>query len=230
LILEGYGLTESSAGSCVNRLDNYRFGTIGMPLPGTEFRIGADGEVLIKGPGVMAGYHEMAEASQEALGADGWLHTGDIGEIDTDGFVRITDRKKDLFKTSGGKYVAPAHVETMFKGLCPLVSQVLVHGSDRNFCSAVLTLDPDAVSDWADRHDMAGAPYERVVTSDPMRSDLQGYVDQLNAKLNRWEQVKKFIVLEHDLSVESGEVTPSMKMKRRVVEDNYREELDALYH
>ena len=229
LILEGYGLTESSAGSCVNRLDNYRFGTIGMPLPGTEFRIGADGEVLIKGPGVMAGYHEMAEASQEALGADGWLHTGDIGEIDTDGFVRITDRKKDLFKTSGGKYVAPAHVETMFKGLCPLVSQVLVHGSDRNFCSAVLTLDPDAVSDWADRHDMAGAPYREVVTSDRMRNDLQGYVDQLNAKLNRWEQVKKFIVLEHDLSVESGEVTPSMKMKRRVVEDNYRAELNALY-
>ncbi|CAN5892724.1 long-chain fatty acid--CoA ligase [soil metagenome] len=229
LILEGYGLTESSAGSCVNRLDNYRFGTIGMPLPGTEFRIAADGEVQIKGPGVMAGYHAMPEATDEALGADGWLHTGDIGEIDADGFVRITDRKKDLFKTSGGKYVAPAYVETMFKGLCPLVSQVLVHGSDRNFCSAVLSLDPDAVADWADRHDLAGAPYERVVTSDQMRADLQGYVDQLNAKLNRWEQVKKFIVLDHDLSVESGEITPSMKMKRRVVEDNYREQLDALY-
>jgi len=229
VILEGYGLTESSAGSCVNRLDSYRFGSIGMPLPGTEFRIAADGEVLIKGPGVMDGYHARPEETEETLGPDGWLHTGDIGEIDADGFVRITDRKKDLFKTSGGKYVAPSYIETMFKGMCPLVSQMLVHGSDRNFCSAVISLDPDAVSEWAAHNDLAGTPYEQVVRSEEMRTVLQGYVDQLNAKLNRWETVKKFIVLEHDLSVESGELTPSMKVKRRVVEDNYREELDALY-
>jgi len=228
LILEGYGLTESSAGSCVNRPESYRLGTIGLPLPGTEFAIADDGEVLIKGPGVMAGYHEMPEATAEALDHDGWLHTGDIGEIDSDGFVRITDRKKDLFKTSGGKYVAPSHVEGAFKALCPLVSQILVHGHNRNFCSALIALDPDAVAEWSGRRQLPGA-YADVVTAGAMREEIQGYVDELNARLNRWEQIKQFIVLDHDLTVESGELTPSMKVKRKVVEDNYRADLDALY-
>ena len=225
LILEGYGLTESSAGSCVNRPENYRLGTIGLPFPGTEFRIADDGEILIKGPGVMDGYHHMPELTAETLDPDGWLHTGDIGEIDADGFVRVTDRKKDLFKTSGGKYVAPSHIEGLFKALCPLASQMLVYGSERNFCSALVTLDPDAVAEWAGRHDMAGKPYAEVVSSAAMHDEIEGYIDRLNAKLNRWESIKKFIVLDHDLTVESGELTPSMKVKRRVVEDNYRDEL-----
>ena len=229
LILEGYGLTETSAGSSVNRPDNYRFGTIGLPFPGTEFRIADDGEIVIKGPGVMDGYHGMAETTAEALDGDGWLHTGDIGEIEPDGFVRITDRKKDLFKTSGGKYVAPSHIEGTFKALCPLASQMLVHGAQRNFCSAIITLDPDAVTEWAGRHGMAGASYSEVVSSDAMRTEIDGYVTQLNARLNRWESIKKYLLLEHDLTVESGELTPSMKVKRKVVEDNHHDALDALY-
>ena len=171
LILQGYGLTESSAGSCVNRPENYRLGSIGLPLPGTEFRIAGDGEILIKGPGVMDGYHHQADQTAQALDSDGWLHTGDIGEIDADGFVRVTDRKKDLFKTSSGKYVAPSYIEGMFKALCPLASQILVYGNERNYCSALITLDPDAVGGWAERHGRAGASYAEVVG---LRRDAHG--------------------------------------------------------
>ena len=229
LILEGYGLTETSGGSCVNRPWHHKFGTVGPPLPGTEVRVADDGEVLLRGPGVMAGYHAMPEETTETLGGDGWLRTGDIGEVDADGFLRITDRKKDLFKTSGGKYVAPSHIEGLFKALCPLASQMLVHGGDRNFCSALITLDPDAVGDWAAQHDKAGRSYEQVVTSSEMAVVVAGYVETLNSRLNRWEAIRRHIVLEHDLTIESGELTPSMKVKRRVVEDTYRDRLDALY-
>jgi long-chain acyl-CoA synthetase len=229
LILEGYGLTESSAGSCLNRPEGFRLGSIGTPLPGTEFRIAEDGEVLIQGPGVMEGYHGLPAATTEALDSDGWLHTGDVGTIDDAGFVWITDRKKDLFKTSGGKYVAPSYIEGLFKSVGPLASQMLVHGHDRNYCTAIVTLDPDAVSDWAASHDMAGRPYAEVVGSAAMATEVQRYIDELNAKLNRWETIKKYIVLDHDLSVESGELTPSMKVKRRVVERNYQDKLDELY-
>ncbi len=229
LILEGYGLTETSAGSCLNRPEHHRFGTVGPPLPGTEVRVADDGEILVRGPGVMDGYHSMPEATRETLTDDGWLHTGDIGEVDPDGFLRITDRKKDMFKTSGGKYVAPSHIEGTFKALCPLASQMVVHGGDRSFCSAIITLDPDAVAEWASQNGMDGRSYDEVATSPQMGAAVKGYVDQLNARLNRWETVRRYIVLEHDLTIESGELTPSMKVKRRVVEDNYRERLDALY-
>jgi long-chain acyl-CoA synthetase len=229
IILEGYGLTETSAGSFVNRPSHFKFGTVGPPFPGTEVRIAEDGEVLVRGPGVMDGYHHMEEETAATLVGDGWLATGDIGEVDEDGFLRITDRKKDLFKTSGGKYVAPSNIEALFKALCPLASQMIVHGSERNFCSALITLDPDAVADWAKHHDMGGAAYSDVVTSDAMQTEVQTYVDKLNDRLNRWETVKKFIILENDLTIESGELTPSLKLKRRVVEDNYRDRLDSLY-
>ncbi|MFY0406193.1 AMP-dependent synthetase/ligase [Solicola sp. PLA-1-18] len=229
LILEGYGLTETSAGSFVNHPDNYKFGTVGLPMEGTEARIAEDGEILLRGPGVMQGYHGLDEESEQALVGDGWLATGDIGEIDADGFLKITDRKKDLFKTSNGKYVAPSHVEGIFKGVCPLASQMIIHGNDRNFVSALITLDADAVADWASRNGQEGVDYETVVTSSAMREVIEGYVAELNAKLNRWEQVKKFEILTHDLSVESGEITPSLKVKRRVVEANYKDTLDGFY-
>ena len=229
LILEGYGLTESSAGTAVNRPESFRFGTVGLPLPGSELRVAADGEILIRGPGVMAGYHGEAQGSSAVVSEDGWLATGDIGDIDADGFIRITDRKKDLFKTSGGKYVAPSIIEGRFKSVCPLASQMVVHGADRSFCTALITLDPDAVSEWAGRHDMSDSAYQEIVTSEPMRTEVQGYVDELNRRLNRWETIKRFTVLERDLSVESGELTPSLKVKRRIIEDNYRDRLDALY-
>jgi long-chain acyl-CoA synthetase len=228
LILEGYGLTETSAGSVVNRPDNYKFGTVGIPFDGTEVKIAEDGEILIKGPGVMQGYHHLDEQTNETL-KDGWLHTGDIGEIDAQGFVRITDRKKDLFKTSGGKYVAPSLIEGQFKALCPYASQIVVHGSERNFCTAIITLDPDQMQEWAERNGMAGRSYQDVVASREVHDMVDGYVKDLNSRLNRWETIKKFILLDHDLSVESGEVTPSLKVKRKVVEDNYRDRLDALY-
>ncbi|MGH3655056.1 MAG: AMP-dependent synthetase/ligase [Micromonosporaceae bacterium] len=229
LVLEGYGLTETSAGSCLNRPTNFKFGTVGPPFPGTEIKIAEDGEVLIKGPGVMQGYHKLPEQTAETLAADGWFHTGDIGEVDDDGFLRITDRKKDLFKTSGGKYVAPQNIEGQFKAICPYASQIIVHGTARNFCTAIITLDPDSIGQWAENHDLGGKPYSEIVTSPQAREMVQGYVDELNAKLNRWETIKKFVILEQDLSVEGGEITPSLKVKRKAVEDKYRDRLDALY-
>jgi long-chain acyl-CoA synthetase len=226
-ILEGYGLTESAAGSAVNHPDDYKFGTVGLVMPGTEFKIAEDGEILIKGPGVMEGYHNLPEQTAETLD-DGWLRTGDIGEIMESGHVRITDRKKDLFKTSGGKYIAPSAIESQFKAVCPYASQFLVHGAERNFCVALITLDPDALAGWAEQNGKSGS-YAELVALPEVQEMVQGYVDELNQRLNRWETIKKWILLDHDLTVESGELTPSMKVKRKVVEDNYKEQLDALY-
>ncbi|MBA2773023.1 MAG: long-chain fatty acid--CoA ligase [Nocardioidaceae bacterium] len=228
LILEGYGLTETSAGTALNRPSYYKFGTVGQPFDATEMKIADDGELLINGPGVMDGYHNNDDATAEAL-QDGWLRTGDIAEIDDEGFVRITDRKKDLFKTSGGKYVAPQFIEGTFKSVCPYASQFVVHGNERNFVSAIVTLDPESIEGWAAKNGLGGKSYSEIVTSDEARSMVQGYVDQLNAKLNRWESIKRFIILERDLSLEAGEITPSLKVKRKVVEEHYKSELDALY-
>jgi long-chain acyl-CoA synthetase len=229
LILEGYGLTETSAASVVNRPDRFKLGTVGLPLPGTQLAIAEDGEILIKSPGVMDGYHHLEEDTGQTLTGDGWLATGDIGEIDADGFLRITDRKKDLFKTSGGKYVVPAHIENCFTAICPLASRMVVHGEQRNYCVALITLEPDAVTEWASHHDMAGKSYAQIVTSPAMHGIVEGYVRQLNTQLNRWETIKKFVILDHDLTVDSGELTPSLKVRRSVVEANYRETLDSLY-
>ena len=229
VILEGYGLTETSAGSTVNRPESYQFGTVGLPFPGTEIKIASDGEILLKGPGVMDGYNGLDKQTKETLVGDGWLATGDIGEVDADGRLRITDRKKDLFKTSGGKYVAPSFIEGQFKAVCPLASQMIVHGNERNYCVALITLDPDAVEGWAEQHDMAGRSYQAVVRSEAMRDTIADYVEELNTRLNRWETIKKFDILDHDLSIESGELTPSLKVKRKVVEDHYRDRLDAMY-
>jgi long-chain acyl-CoA synthetase len=228
LIVEGYGLTETAAGSTVARQDRFRFGTVGEPLPGTEIKIAEDGEILIKGPGVMRGYHNLPEQTAEVLTADGWLHTGDIGHVE-DGFVRITDRKKDLIKTSGGKYVAPQLIEGQFKAICPYAAQLIVHGDQRNYVTALVTLDPEAIVGWAEQNGLAGRSYEEVVTSDAARAMVYGYMEELNSRLNRWETVKKFAILPQDLSVESGELTPSLKLKRRVVERKYANVLDGLY-
>jgi long-chain acyl-CoA synthetase len=229
LVMEGYGLTETSAASFVARPKAYRFGAVGWALPGTEARIADDGEVLLRGPGVMEGYHNNPDATAEVFDDEGWFHTGDIGEIDERGFLRITDRKKDLFKTSGGKYIAPSIIESTFKGLCPYASQLVVYGADRNFVSALVTLDPDAIAGWAEHHGMAGRPYSEIVGSDACREMVQGYIDELNAGLNRWETIKKFTILDHDLTVEEGDLTPSLKLKRKVVAEKYSDLLDAHY-
>ncbi len=163
----------------------------------------------------MEGYHNNPEATAEAIDADGWLHTGDIGELDERGFLRITDRKKDLFKTSGGKYVAPSAIEATFKGLCPYASQLIVEGAERNFVSALVTLDPDAIQGWAAANGLGGKSYPEIAGSPQAREMVQGYVDQLNAGLNRWETVKRFSILERDLTIEEGELTPSLKLRAR---------------
>jgi long-chain acyl-CoA synthetase len=229
LILEGYGLTENSAGAFVNQPDNFKLGSVGTAFPGSEAKIAADGEILIKGPHVMRGYHNLDTESASTLTDEGWLHTGDEGRLDEDGFLFITGRKKELFKTSGGKYVAPPHIEGMFKGISALTSQILVYGNERNFCSALITLDPDAVAEWAAHHGMEGKSYTEVVSSPQMREVVQGQIDELNSKINRWESIKKFAILDHDLSIESGEITPSMKVKRNVVEANNKAILDGFY-
>jgi long-chain acyl-CoA synthetase len=226
IIYEGYGLTETSAFTFVNRPHNYTFGTVGEPASGTEVKIADDGEILIKGPGVMDGYHNLPEQTAEVF-TDGWFHTGDIGEIQ-DGLLKITDRKKDLIKTSGGKYVAPQSIETKFKATCPYASNIVVHGDGRNFVSALVTLDPDSIKAWAEGEGISGS-YEEIVTNPKTTSMVQGYIDQVNAQLPRWETVKKFAILPKDLSIEDGELTPSQKVKRKVVEGKYTELLDSFY-
>ncbi|WP_199573647.1 AMP-dependent synthetase/ligase [Streptomyces murinus] len=228
-VLEGYGLTESSAASFVNPGEAYRTGTVGKPLPGTEVRIAEDGEILLRGPGIMQGYHKLPDKTAEVLESDGWFHTGDIGELSPDGYLRITDRKKDLIKTSGGKYVAPAEVEGQFKAVCPYVSNILVHGADRNYCTALISLDEIALAEWAKENGLGGKPYAEIVAAPQTVEMVDGYVQQLNAGLQRWQTIKKFRLLPRDLDVEHGEITPSLKLKRPVVERAYKGLIDEMY-
>ena len=228
-IYEGYGLTETSAGSFFNRPDETRIGTVGRPLGDLEVRLDTDGEVLLRGTPVMRGYHNLPDETAAAFTADGFFRTGDIGALDEDGYLRITDRKKDLIKTSGGKYVAPSRVEGLFKSICPYTSQALLIGQGRNFCAMLVTLDPDAILAWAAGGPLDGRSYREIVTSPEARDLVAGYIEQLNARLNRWETVKKFAILHRDLSIEHGEITPSMKIKRRGVEQNFADEIDKMY-
>ncbi|MFB9322154.1 AMP-dependent synthetase/ligase [Cryptosporangium minutisporangium] len=228
LVLEGYGLTETSAASFVNRPDHVEFGTVGLPLPGTEVALDGDGEILVRGPGVMEGYHGLPDATADTL-TGGWLRTGDIGEVTARGSLKITDRKKDLIKTSGGKFVAPQTIEVQFKALCPLASEIVVHGEGRNYVSALVALEPDAAAAWAATHGLAGASLADIARSEALHTEIAGYVEQLNAGLGKWETIKKFTVLERPLTVEEGDLTPSLKLKRRVVERRHADLLDAHY-
>jgi long-chain acyl-CoA synthetase len=229
LILEGYGLTETSAASFVNRPSRFAFGTVGMPMPGTEVKLAPeDGEILIRSPGVMHGYHNLPDATAEALTPDGWLRTGDIGEVDRRGFLRITDRKKDLIKTSGGKYIAPQAIEGKLKATCPYVSQVIVHGDKRNYVTALVAVDEEAITKWA-REQGITRPYAEVVQLPEVKELLAPYFDQLNKTLAKYETVKQFAILPRDLSVDEGELTPSLKVKRKVVEKKYAAMLDKMY-
>ncbi len=229
VVMEGYGLTETSAGTCIVRLDDLTFGKVGPPVAGTEVRIAEDGEVLVRGPSVMRGYHRQPEVTAEVLDAEGWLATGDVGELDEAGRLRITDRKKDLIKTSGGKYIAPQAIEMLFKAVCPLASQIVVHAEGRNYATALITLDPEALAQWAAANGMPGTEYARLTAMPAVRDYVQASVDQVNARLNRWETIKDFRILDRDLTVEAGEVTPSMKVRRKVVETTYRPLLDSMY-
>lgn len=229
VVLEGYGLSETSAASLVNRPSAYRFGTVGWPIPGTDVKIAEDGEILIKGPGVMSGYHENPQATAEALEPDGWFHTGDIGTVDPNGFLRITDRKKDMFKTSNGKYVAPSAIAATFKGICPYVGEIIVHGEGKSYCVALISLDGESIAEWAVENGMGDRPLREIASAGPTVAMMSAYVDQLNAGLNRWAQIKRFTILERELTVENGEITPSMKLKRKKVVDNFSDRISELY-
>jgi long-chain acyl-CoA synthetase len=228
LILEGYGLTETSAATFINDPKRPRFGTVGPPVPGSQVRFGPDGEILVKGPGVMQGYHNLGNATEQAF-VDGWFATGDIGELDEQGYLRITDRKKDLIKTSGGKYVAPQKVEGMLKAACPYVSQVLVHGEGRKYVTALITLDPEAIQEWATQNSQGASSYEELVKSPAVQQLVEGFIGQANKQLERWETIKRFEILPNELSVDEGEVTPSLKIRRNAVEKKYKTLLDSLY-
>jgi long-chain acyl-CoA synthetase len=210
-ILEGYGLTETTGAAFVNRPGRVRIGTVGQALPDTEVKIARDGEILLRGPAVMRGYHNLPEQTAEVIDADGWFATGDIGVVDADGFLTITDRKKDLVKTSGGKYIAPTAIESAIKAACPLVSNAVVIADGRNFASVLVTLDPDA---------HAGPDAEALV---------EQAIKTVNAGLNKWETIKQFRILPRDLTVEAGELTPSLKVKRAVVVRNHADVIDGIY-
>ncbi len=229
LILEGYGLTESAGAGFINRPDNYKLGTVGLPFEGTEVRISDAGEVQFRSKCVMAGYHHLEKATAEALSDDGWLSTGDQGSIDDDGFLKITGRIKELFKTSGGKYIAPPAIEAKFATLCPYASQFMVFGEGRNFAVALVTLDADAIGGWAKEHGLGDTQYEELTKSDAVHEMIDEHVKKLNANLNRWETIKKWALLDHELSVERGELTPSLKVKRGVVAEQNKETLNAFY-
>jgi long-chain acyl-CoA synthetase len=228
LVIEGYGLTETSAATFLNIPEAPRFGTVGPPVPGTEVRFGSDGEILVKGPAVMRGYHHLSEATDEAL-VDGWFATGDIGELDDHGYLRVTDRKKDLIKTSGGKYVAPQKVEGVLKAACPYLSQIVVHGENRKYVTALIALDPEAITEWGQANGHDTSSYGDFVRSPEVRQLVEGYVAQANKQLERWETIKRFEILPSELSVDTGEVTPSLKIRRKEVEKRYQETLNSLY-
>jgi len=226
VILEGYGLTETAAGTVVNRPGRNRIGTVGQPIPGTEIRIADDGEILIKGGGVMKEYYRSPEATAEVL-KDGWLATGDIGELDEEGCLRITDRKKDIIVTAGGKNVAPQNLEGDLKGDA-LISQVVVHGDQRRFLSALVTLNPENVRKWAQENGVTTPP-ERLHEDAKVRARIQQTLDALNARQASYSTIKKFAILPRELTQEAGEMTPTLKVKRKVVAERYKAILDGFY-
>ena len=230
LILEGYGMTESAAGACVNRPDQYKLGTVGLPMDGTSIRINDDdGEIQIRGACVMDGYHNLPDKTAETFTHDGWLRSGDLGKIDADGFLTVTGRIKEMFKTSSGKYIAPPAIEAKFMAMCPYVSQFMVFGEARNFCVALIALDADLMAEWAAENGLDGATYQDLVNAPAVGEMIGEYIAKLNGELNRWETIKKWVLLDHDLSIERGELTPSLKVKRSVVAEQNKQVLDALY-
>jgi long-chain acyl-CoA synthetase len=227
-IYEGYGLTETSPVIAVNCESAYRVGTVGKPLQNLDVQIAEDGEILVKGPSVMRGYFNLPTESAEAFSDDGYFRTGDVGEIDADGYLKITDRKKDLIKTSGGKYVAPQPIENMIKA-SELVSQAIVIGDRRKFCSALIVPNFDALEPLCRQKGIETGDRAALIRDERVVEIYQQTVDGLTAHLSKYESIKRVALLPRELTVESGELTPTLKVKRRVVEERYREEIDRMY-
>jgi long-chain acyl-CoA synthetase len=225
-VLEGYGMTETATASTVSTRESYKFGTVGRPLPGTEVRIADDGEILVRGPHIFGGYYKMEDKSFGAI-EDRWLHTGDLGAIDEDGFLSITGRKKDIIITAGGKNLAPANLENDLKQ-SRWISRAVMYGDRRPYPVALITLDPEEIGPWAKEQGLPEDP--AALASEPKVLELiQSVLDEVNSKYARVEQIKKFVILDHDLSQETGELTPTLKVKRNVVNEKYEPLFDRLY-
>ena len=226
LVVEGWGMTETSTAATISRPEAFKFGTVGKPFSQCDVKIADDGEILDKGPNIFQGYYKNEEATRETI-VDGWLHTGDIGEVDTDGYLKITGRKKDIIITAGGKNITPANLEAEIKQ-SPYVSQVVVIGDRRPFLTALVTLDMEEVAKLAQEKGWQSDPAE-IAQNAEMRALLQEHIDKVNERFARVEQVKKFAILPADLSQEGGELTPTLKVKRNVVADKYEQDIEALY-
>ncbi len=226
-VLEGYGLTEMCGCTHVNRMQDFRFGSVGKPIDGVEVQLGKDGEVLLRGPGLMQGFFQQPEATREVIDAEGWLHTGDVGSIDADGFLTIVDRKKDLIVTAGGSNVAPQNIERMLLA-SPWLSQAVVIGDRERYLIALLALNPSTVKRWAIDHRRGTDP--AALAHDPeLRAMIQLDIDDVNRRLSRFEQVRKFAILERELSVESGELTETQKPRREKIRERHAGAIRALY-
>ena len=228
-VLEGYGMTETAAGATINGPDKLKIGTVGRPFPSTSIRIADDGEILMKGPNIFRGYWNNPKATEEVLDADGWLHSGDIGTLDEDGFLRITGRKKELLVTAGGKNVAPAVIEDRLRSHA-LVSQCMVVGDRRPYVACLVTLDEEALQHWSGQHGKSEHAVASELREDPdLVAEIQAAVDDANKAVSRAESVRRFRILSVDFTVDNGYITPSLKVKRNVVERDFAGEIEALY-
>lgn len=229
LILEGYGLTETSAATCVNRVDDFAFGTVGKPLPGTQIKISTDNEILIQGPGVTTGYHNLPEHTAQLFTEDGWLRTGDLGRLDARGNLVVTGRIKDLIITSGGKNIAPAHFERMLTEHSPFVSSVLMYGDNRPFCVALVVLCEPPTVRWANENKLTDTSTKALMSSTEVLALIQGEIDEVNAHLPSFETVKRFILIEDPFTSMSDALTHSMKIKRQAIFEQHSDTLAELY-
>ncbi len=226
-ILEGYGLTETTAPIAANSPENHKAGTVGKPLPGVEVRIAEDGEILVRGPNVFSAYYKNEEATGSAF-QDGWFMTGDIGELDPDGYLVIKDRKKDIIITAGGKHVAPQVLENMLAGQ-GLISRVLVYGDKRKYISALITLNPDELRNFAKSNGISYSSVEELSQHSSVIASVQKNIDEANARLASFEQIKRFVVLDTDFTIEANELTPTLKLRRKFVTEKFKDLLDGLY-
>ena len=227
-IIEGYGLTESSPVISVNRLDDYKFGTVGKAIPGVEIKIADDGEILARGPNIMKGYWNDKQATDEVVDKHGWLHTGDIGLFDSDGFLMITDRKKHLFVSSGGKNIAPQHLENLFQQ-SKYIDQFVLIGDNRMFLSALIVPDRDALKKYAERRSISYKDENELLKNEEIYKVVESEIQQLQKDLAQYERVRKFVLLDKPFTIEDGEITPTLKVKRKVVEEKYRHLIEKMY-
>jgi long-subunit acyl-CoA synthetase (AMP-forming) len=227
-VAELWGLSESTGSGALNLPGKIKLGTVGQVTPGMEMQLAEDGEVLIRGPQIMKGYRNMPDKTQEAIDADGWLHTGDIGEIDADGYLKIVDRKKELIITAGGKNISPANLEAKLKAH-PLIGTACVIGDDKPFLSALIVLDADVAPAWAAQQGIEDTSLEALAANDEVRAEVQRGVDDVNSQVSNVEGVKKFTILGTDWLPGGDELTPTMKLKRKPIAQRYAPQIDAMY-